>query len=266
MNKGRNQVIISIGGIILTLTCMVLAVLWETVGREEYLYKNILVATKDIQKGELLTEDKLKYIKIEEDKIISNPITSKKDIINLAAKHYIPRYSQLSHEFFDDPGIVLKKDQFIFNVPADWIKVVPSSIRRKDTAIFYEIKNTDTNNSTAQSSGQTEPANNTTVAGQGINMYNLKNDDWLKTFDVKNFVTNTDGKVKEPVIVAIVAYVKDSSNKEVVDSDSKMKKDGHLDGSSEIQHIEIVVTLKELRAMELSILNGNQFLVLSQEN
>jgi hypothetical protein len=246
---------------------MVLAVLWETVGREEYLYKNILVVTKDIQKGELITEDKLKYIKIEEDKIISNPVTTKKDIMNLAAKHYIPKYSQLSREFFDDPGIVLKKDQFIFNVPADWIKAVPSSIRRKDTALFYEIKNTDTNSGTAQSASQTEPASNTTaVAEQGINMYNLKDDDWLKTFDVKSFVTNADGKVKEPVIVATVAYVKDSSNKEVVDSDGKMKKDGRLDGSSEIQHIEIVVTLKDLRAMELSIANGNQFLVLSQEN
>jgi hypothetical protein len=63
-----------------------------------------------------------------------------------------------------------------------------------------------------------------------------------------------------------VAYVKDSSNKEVVDSDGKIKKDGRLDGSSEIQHIEIVVTLKDLRAMELSIANGNQFLVRSQEN
>lgn len=251
--KVRKHTVLSIIGILITIVCASVAVLWETVGREAYLYQDVLVAAKDINKGDIIDSSCLTYIKLEESKIINNPIKSPDEIISLAAKHYIPKYSQLTGDFFDDPNLVLKNDEFVFKVPNDWVAAVPSSIRRKDTVIFYEIPGKYISYSYTSDGDQLSSINSTP--------YSVSYDDWLRDLTHGTIDTKYDGKVQSPLFSCTVAYVKDSSNREVVNVGSYER----YDGSAQISSIEIIITLKELRAMELALENGSKLIILNRE-
>lgn len=261
----KKQTVLSVIGIILVLASASVSIMWEMVGREAYLYKSVLVVAKDIKKGDTITADCLKTLKMEADKLISNPITNANDIIGKAAKQFIAKNSQIAGDYFDNPGVVLKDDQFIFKVPVEWIGAVPSSIRREDAVAFYP---TDRKYFTLKSSGTTQDSGDGADETQDLNTspYNtypsIKDDTWLDEFDAKNYLPQTDGKVQPPLFTTTVAYVKDSANREIVTVGEKER----FDGSSQPASIEIVITLKELRSMELSLEQGKVFLILAQEN
>jgi len=246
----RKHNFLSIIGILITIACASAAVLWETVGREAYLYKDVLVAAKDIKKGDIIDSSCLTYIKIEESKMISNPVVDPDEIITKAAKHFIPKNTQLTKDYFDDPVLVLNEDEFIFKVPNDWVVAVPSSIRRKDTVYFYEIpqKYISYDDTSESNTLNTMP-------------YRITYDEWLNDLSQGIIDTKYDGRVQLPLFSCTVAYVKDSSNREVVNVGSTER----FDGSAQISSIEIVITLKELRAMELSLEKGNKFIILNKE-
>ena len=257
-NKGmKKQTVLSIVGIVLTIACAFVAVLWETVGRESYLYKEVLVTTRDINKGDVIARSDLKAIKIEEDKIIDNPIINTDDVVGMAAKQLIVKNTQITDKYLGEAELVLQADQFIFKVPLEWVIAVPSSIRRKDSILFYEISNTYSSQGVQAAEGEGTPVQSSTY----YNSYELKDESWLKDFDVDSIVTKTDGKVQPPLFACTVAYVKDNANREVVNVGSEER----YDASAQIASVEIIISLKELRAMQLSLDKGNRFILLSQE-
>lgn len=258
MKKFKLQNFLFVAGILIMILGFGIVILWESIGREAYLYKDVIAVNTDISKGSVVTDSMLTVMKIEESKIITGAIKDKSEISGLAAKQFIPKNSQLNKSFFDKAGTVLNKDQYIFKVPNEWIVAVPSSIRRKDTAYFYEIdyrtlesvNGSLSNNGTA--AGSTNSIGNTVIssdANNGLTTYNAS---------AKSNLIDSIKDDNNRFIETVVAYVKDSANREVV----TLSKDERYDGSSQVASIEIIVDADKIKVLESAIDRGNRFLIL----
>lgn len=213
-------------------------VLWESYGKQALLYTDVITASTDISKGTVITADMLQIERVEKDKVISSYLTDPSEVIGLESKQLIPQNAQISKSFCDIAGTVLKDDQYIFKVPQDWIISLPSSIRRKDTAIFYAVDYTteditaNTNTASPSDGGENDEA-----------------------------VIESLKKSGKLLATTPVAYVKDSANREVV----TLSKDERYDGSSQVASIEIIVDAEIVRSMENAISNGYKFIILYNE-
>jgi len=243
MNKSIINKIKGVVGIILILASIGVIYYWENFGREQFLYKDVIVFNRSIDSNTQITSDMLTTIKIEESKIVEEAIIEPEAIIGLESKHFIPKNAQLTKKYFDMPELVLDKNQFIFSIPKDWVKAFPSSLRRKDIAFFYEIKANDNPNMNYS---------------QIVASYN--NDNELQDFNNETVEIKKDVLSRKPIIRVVVAYVKDSANREVINVSGTER----LDGTSKIDEIEIVITPEELELMKKSISNGNQFIIVYQ--
>lgn len=232
-------------GILLMIIGFAAVILWESFGKEAFLYSEVVIVNTDVQKGTIIEESMLKVTKMDQNNVISGAIKKTSNIAGLEAKQYLPQNTQVHESFFDTPGTVLGSDQYIFKVPSEWIIAVPSSIRRKDTAIFYAV-----DSSSTSSIALTSPDDGVSDSSEDpVNSYNVSDNQVL----IKSL--KESGK---EVARAVVAYVKDSANREVVTLSSEER----YNGSSQVSSIEIIIDAQRLDALESSVSNGCRFLVL----
>lgn len=214
-------------GIILIVCAIGTIFYWEMYGRESLLYENIVVLTKDVKKNEVITNKIVTYEKREGSNLIQGVIIDENKIIGKAAKGYIPKGVQLVEEYFEDHNLVLDNNEYIFQIPKEWIRAFPSSLRRGDTIYFYEV-------------------------GQGIENYNATEGEII--------INNKQALEEEPITSAIVAYVKDSANREVITLSEKER----YDGSSKINEIEIITNIEVVNLLRKSVDNNKLFIIMYQ--
>lgn len=190
----------------------------------------MLVAQKDIQKGTVI-EDAEMYFKPEKISLSSSVLGALKpeqiDLINgRTVEGFIPANGQVTPKSFSENSLILKENQFVFKLPPTWVYSIPSSIRRGDKISIYEIDS--------------------------------KIESKLSTGEDINTVL-TKGKL-ESILNTTVEYVKDSTNREVADTnDNNGSK--RLDGTSQVSAIEIICTREETQVLEKSILSGKRLIV-----
>jgi hypothetical protein len=136
---------------------------------------------------------------------------------------FISTNGQIVAQSFSDNSLLLKENQFVFKLPPSWVYSIPSSIRRGDKISIYEID------------GKIES---------------------LLTSNENPLLALTKGQTN-PIFETTVVYVKDSTNREVVDTNG----DKRLDGTSQVSAIEIVCTREDTQVLENSILNGKKLIV-----
>lgn len=191
---------------------------WETYGREALIYKDVIVLRDDVNMNVEINKDMLVSVKRDQKSLIDGAITDVYDIIGMESKHFIPKNAQLIKSYFDAPELVLNKDEFIFSIPNDWIKSYPSSLRRKDVVYLYPID----------------------VRKQSIEDFNF------------------DRNLNEAICKVVVAYVKDSANREV----QTVGEDNRFDGSSNISSIEIIITMQQMNLLKECRSKGYEFIIL----
>lgn len=197
-------------------------VYWEVYGREALIYKEVLTVVESVPKNTIITTEMLTTIKIEENRLVDGVVTDPQKLIGLESKNYIPKNAQLCLNYFDQSELVLNEGQYIFKLPTDWLKSYPNSLRRKDTAFIYAIIREDVDNPILIPGGLPE------------------------------------GKLFETV----VAYVKDGTNKEVVNINPKA--DDRIDASSNPVSIELVVTQTQLETLKKYHNQGYDFIIMYQ--
>lgn len=237
--------ILPILGSLIFISFLALVYFWEFYGRERFLYKDVIVATQDIQKGTVIKEDMVKKIKVEESKVIEKPITDVSIVIGKAASEFIPKGAQLHKIYLEDPELVMKDGEFIFRIPNKWIEAIPGSIRRKDNALLYAV----------DSDEKTNP--DEAYVESEIDTNELDNSP-LPTYDETKVDNLIEVLENEPVIEAIVAYVKDSANREVITTSEQER----IDGSSVISEINIIASIDDIKVMEEQIKQGKKFLIM----
>lgn len=223
-------------GMLLLILAVAFFVFWEFVGRNELLYSNVIVLKNGVMKGTKITYDMLQYTKIDSQTLIKDCITNPDDIMGLEAKHYIPAGTQLVPNYFDISSLVLKDDEKIMRLPDGWVHSFPETLRRKDEVYIYAVES---------------------VKNSVDN--NVFNSDNSQETNVNEVNSNIKASEQEKIylMTTTVAYVKDSSNKEVDSLD-----DDRLVGSSAISNIELVITEKQFEMLRTYAQDGYTFILM----
>lgn len=205
---GRLKGIIGILLILIAIGCIFI---WENYGREQLLFKEVIIAKENIYKNNTIKEQDIMICKIQEGIIPKNATHLPKEIIGKEAKQFIPKNSIIDRRFLGNPDIVLKRNEYVFKVPNHWIEAVPGSLRRGDKVIFYPF-------------------------------------------------SQEVGLIQERIDSFVVAYVKDSGNREVMNVESVELE--RLDGTSSISSMEIIITIDQLNTLKAYLEKDYKFLVL----
>lgn len=210
---------------------------WMTY-EKDLLSTPVLVAKADIEMGTVIDdpENYFKVEKIEKEHLISNSLTPEmaKAIIGKGLKQFVPANGQVNAGFFDNPGIIVSGDKKVFKIPSSWVYAVPSSIRRGDNVKLYEV---DSN----------IEKNLSSMVGK------IQGSDSLSTYDGPIKVGS-----KDPILSSTVIYVKDGSNREVVDAAGVPRR---YDGTSQVSSIEIVCTQDEIQKLIERVQAGFKFII-----
>lgn len=127
-------------GILLIIMAISLIYYWENYGREHFLYKEVIIAKKDIYRNERITNQNITTVMLEETNIPKGVVSKYTDILGKEAKQFIPQNAVIDDRYLANEGMTLSKDQFIFRIPNDWIADYPGSLRRGDDVYLYPVK------------------------------------------------------------------------------------------------------------------------------
>ena len=220
-------------GFALIILAVASMILWETVGRETLRYKQVIVMAQDIKPHQTVEMDMLGIMNVPRETIIKNAVTDPKKIIGKETVSYIPMGLQLSPKFFQKTELAIGNGKYILAVPSEWLYSFPQTIRRGDKIYFYPF------------------------AEDKESVYYDKNGK-ASHLPTTAGVTNSVLKPGSSALVKTnVAYVKDSSNCEVVDV-----KGNRIDGSSPVSKIEVVITDIQYQKLKKAYEEGYQFVVM----
>ncbi len=214
-------------GICIMFIALVATYLWVSHGQAAIESVTLLVAQKDIPKGTVIEDASLyfKPQKISLGSAVNGAIKPDQvgKVVGRMTECFIPQNGQIVLKSFSDNSLILKENQFIFKLPPAWVYSIPSSIRRGDKISIYEI---DGKIESRLSSGEDAEA----ILAMGK---------------------------YDPIFETSVIYVKDSTNREVIDTNGNER----LDGTSQVSWIEIACTRDDTRILENSIINGKKLIV-----
>ena len=230
--RKKAPLIFAILGIVLMLSSVTAMFWWETKGRSLFLYKEVLVLNQSVETGTTITEDMVSFIRVDPFNFIEGALVSKEKVLGKITYHYIPKYSQLNLEYFLSESVEAREeDQYIFTVPADWIITFPNSLRRGDTVYFYPVK---------------------------VFKENVERD--------KDNSFNTSNNIKisseEDLIKSEIAYLKDSGNREVVDTEGEER----YDASANISSIEIITSYEDFSYLKGLASENYKFIILYKKS
>lgn len=189
---------------------------WEAIGRENLSYQKVYVLESALEKGEVVTSDLFKVQKVDMNANVENLVTNLNEVVDMESVSYIPANIPLVYDYFKDSDLVLDNDEYVFRIPDKWIVSYPSSLRRGDIAYLYPLDSTEKSE--------------------------LDYD-----YSVKPEV--------EPIQVKI-AFVKDSSNKEV-----RTVGDERLDATSNISSLEIATNKDTFEEINKFVNDGKSFVI-----
>jgi len=220
MRKVHKERLIGASGIVLILFTVLFFFGWESIGREAFTYDSVIVFKQDVQKGTIIDKNMLGVIKIEKSSLIKGVIQKPDLILGKRSNTFIPRGLQLCQEFFSDSELVTGEGNNILSIPMEWIYSYPQTIRRGDLVYFYGI------------------------------------DKAMRENNADGMESIAAGSDK-PLISAKIAYVKDSSNREVIDVTPD-----RMDGSAAVSNIEIVISEEKYEILKSTVEAGQIFVMM----
>jgi len=228
--KFKSGAVFSILGLILMLSVLAMIYFWETGGRERFLYTEVVVLNRSVEAGTAIETGMLDLIKVNPGNLIEGALTRKDDATGKYSSHYIPKCSQLTTAYFKDESIkTIGEDRYIFTVPSDWIVTFPGSLRRGDTIYFYPVK----------------------ITGE-------KGGDERPTYSLSSVKVIKESKL----VKSEVAYLKDSGNREVVNTEGEDR----YDASANISSIEIITSHEDMSYLENLTRESYKFIILYKAN
>lgn len=206
-------------GLFLIILAVAFVFYWESFGREQLLYKEVVIAKQDIFKNSLISKNDIMITRLEDERISEYAVTDPDAILGQEAKQFIPKNTAIDFRYIDKPEIVLDENEYIFKIPGNWLIACPGSLRRGDNVFLYPVNS------------------------------DITPDESTEYIFEESFIAKL-----------VVAYVKDSGNREVVNSDSSKLE--RLDGTSQIDSVEIITTFETAALLEDYNRRGYRFLVL----
>jgi hypothetical protein len=122
-------------GILLALLAVAGLVFWETAGRSRLLMDLVVVAGSDIRAGTTVRAEMLATVLIPKDGVIDGgfPAGREDEIVGRRTAWPVSARQQISSDIFEFEDDYLKEGESFFVIPADWIAMRSSALRRGDT-------------------------------------------------------------------------------------------------------------------------------------
>ncbi|QIB69799.1 hypothetical protein Ami103574_10910 [Aminipila butyrica] len=137
MNKGKK--IMMAVAVILIITGTALLLIWELWGNEYVNYKIVVVAADKIEEGDVISEKDLKTEKFLKRNVLKNTIRPDEieKYIGMTARQNIVKESQVDKSYLVKADKYIKPGESVYKIPADWIGMCSSSVRKDDTVEVY---------------------------------------------------------------------------------------------------------------------------------
>lgn len=260
MNNQKKRKIMVGSGISLMVISIVAFAWYEWFGGREWInYREILVLKEDVLQGEVISDDKLTVMEVDKKTIPDSVINNPNQILDKAARHFIPKQTPLHENFFEESELVLGDGEYVSKIPIDWTLSIPDTLRRGDEIIVYaatydsEILK-ELQSPTVVVSSDNE---NASESGESVGI-----DDSVNSLpigdEIGGPVPAVESSELKELFTTNVAYVRDGSNKEVITT-SKVDR---MDGSSSVSNIEVIVTTDELKKLEEQIKIGAKLIIM----
>ncbi|MDR1245567.1 MAG: SAF domain-containing protein [Clostridiales Family XIII bacterium] len=122
-------------GILLVILAVAGLAFWETAGRSRLLMDRVVVASADIRAGTVLRADMLTTVLIPNDGVIATGFSSGRETEIVGKRTALPisARQQISSDIFMVEDDYMKGDESFFVIPAEWIAMRSSALRRGDT-------------------------------------------------------------------------------------------------------------------------------------
>ncbi|MDR2356218.1 MAG: SAF domain-containing protein [Clostridiales Family XIII bacterium] len=122
-------------GVLLAILSVAGLVFWETTGRSKLLMDRVVVAGADIRAGAVVRADMLATVLVPKDGVIENGFSAgrEKEIVGKRTAWPVSARQQLSSDVFALEESYLKEGESFFVIPAAWIAMRSSALRRGDT-------------------------------------------------------------------------------------------------------------------------------------
>jgi hypothetical protein len=124
-----------VAGVLLALLSVAGLVFWETAGRSKLLMDLVVVASADIRAGTIVRADMLDAVLIPKDGVIEKGFSAGREgeIIGKRTAWPVSARQQISSDVFAIEDDSLKAGESFFVIPAAWIAMRSSALRRGDT-------------------------------------------------------------------------------------------------------------------------------------
>lgn len=125
-------------GVAVIICSICLIFTWERYGKEKVLYKQIAVLKENVNRGEIIRKDMIKFLSIS----LREPCITKSDsnkLIGKMARHYIHKGTPLFDEYFEDEADALdyEKGKMIMSIPDNLIANRMANFERGDTLSWF---------------------------------------------------------------------------------------------------------------------------------
>ncbi|MGE6755941.1 hypothetical protein ACQKFO_21305 [Rossellomorea sp. NPDC071047] len=213
-------------GIFLSLSTMAFVVVYDLYIKDRIDSVEVVVvkAGEEIKKKDLIDRSKVTVERRPKQDLIEGAILKEEmnEIYASSAAQNIVSNSMISKKMIDYDRMIPDESEgeAIRPITGDMIQAQPGSLRRKDSIDIYLVKK------------GTERANSANVASSAD-----------KKLTKEEFVNG-------PLLKDVrVVYVKDSSNKEVMNGNPEKIKDERLDGSGKISDLEVILNEEDFQKL-----------------
>lgn len=126
-------------GLLLMVSSLVAMVFWETRGRELLLYQEVLVAKTEIKPGHQIGREMIATQALPKDFMITDPLLPGQEarIVGEVAGQLILAGTPISSRYFTQLPVAIREEESVFVIPAEWIHMRSSSLRKGDWVTLY---------------------------------------------------------------------------------------------------------------------------------
>lgn len=151
----NNQKVLGGIAILLLLLFFGYIFVYESFLRDLINKEEVVVATRDIEYNDIITEDDVTIQSIERDRVTNDMFRSLSQVVGQRAVSYIPQYGSITPKMIDSAELITGEDERFLSIPGRWIESIPGSLRRLDVIDIWLV-NYDNEDSTVRFS-TTEP-------------------------------------------------------------------------------------------------------------
>ena len=129
----------SIIGIVMIILSVAALITWEKWGKDRFLYEEILVLEKNVEKGTVISEEMLSSKRTDSTEKDCLTVDDSKALVGREAAFFLHKGVPLFEEYFQTGELSAdgEEGRYILSIPEDWLNSFPASIERGNRAFFF---------------------------------------------------------------------------------------------------------------------------------